>query len=87
MKQGCLELDAVLQDLGIQAQLVNIPNERVFRYETRENLLNRLRRAVAVPAPDEQLLSIAMPYHEEMEDGSLVCRYRFNSQLLVWQPQ
>lgn len=87
MKQGCVELGAILREIGIHAQLVNIPNERVFSYENKEALLKRLKRAVAAKIPDEILLSIAMPYHEEMPDGSLVCRYQFNSQLLVWRPQ
>lgn len=87
MKQGCVELSAILREIGIHARLVNIPNERVFSYKNKEALLKRLKRAVAAEIADEILLSIAMPYHEEMPDGSLICRYQFNSQLLVWRPQ
>ena len=86
-RQGCDELLEILDEIGIEAQLVNIPNERIYRFASEEALLARARQFLMEPCADTALLPLLLPHHEKQEDGSLICRYRFHSQLLVWKPK
>lgn len=85
-RQGCRELGGILDSIGIPYQLLNIPNHREYRYPNQEALLARVRGFLLEEVPAQRLLSIVMPFHRELPGGSLVCRYLFNSQLLVWEP-
>lgn len=85
-RQGCRELGEILTSLGIPYQLLNIPNQREYRYPNQEALLTRVRDFLLEEVPAQRLLSLVMPFHQELPDGSLVCRYLFNSQLLIWEP-
>lgn len=84
-RQGCAELAKVLSSLGIQGEIVNIPNFRTYRYPDREAVLNRAEQFLLAPYPREELWELLAPWHYE-EKGEWICDYPFDSQLLVWEP-
>ena len=84
-RQGCEDLAGVLEELGIRARLVDIPNVRDYRYPDRQSLLRRAEQFLAAPCPEDMLWELLAPFHHR-EAGSWVCRYPFRSQLLVWEP-
>ena len=86
-RQGCEEMREVLASVGIEARLLDIPNERTYAYPGEQALLRRAQSFLPGPVPGDTLLPLLMPYHLRQPDGSLVCLYRFTSQLLVWEPR
>ena len=85
-RQGCAELLEILHDLNIFARFINIPNVRIYRYPDERALIARARQFLMKSCSDEKLLSVLSPHHKKEMNGELVCKYDFNSQLLVWQP-
>lgn len=85
-RQGCRELGEILTSMGISHRLLDLPNRREYRYPNQAALLDRVRGFLTEPVPDRRLLSLVMPFHQALPDGSLLCRYPFTSQLLVWEP-
>ena len=85
-RQGCRELQEVLDSIRIRGRVVDIPNFRTCRYPDREALLQRAEGFLLEPCSREKLLDILLAYHRQLPDGSLQCDYPFTSQLLVWEP-
>lgn len=84
--QGCEELHAIAKEMGICANLISIPNHRIYRYDSEDALLRRAEGFLSAPVSRDKLLSILLPFHTRGTDGSLICEYSFTSQLLVWKP-
>ncbi len=85
-RQGCSELLQIMEEMGIPARLVDIPNRRQYRYANEEALLQRAQGFLLESCPCEALLPVLLPFHKKEPDGSLICDYQFHSQLLVWEP-
>lgn len=85
-RQGCPELARVLVSLGIHPRRLDIPNLREYRCRDEGALLERVRGFLTAPVPDRDLLPLVLPFYTRQPDGSLLCRYSFQSQLLAWTP-
>lgn len=86
-RQGCRELAEVLLSLGIRAKLVDIPNQRLYLWQSEEALLHHTQTFLPKPCDRDALRQRILPHCEIRPDGSLICRHHFLSQLLVWEPK
>ncbi|MCL2616603.1 MAG: class I SAM-dependent methyltransferase [Defluviitaleaceae bacterium] len=78
-------LKIILRDLGIQATMLEIPNERVYVYKNMEALMAVAARYIQVAFDKDAVRGILDRYYR-VSDGELVCRHTFRSGLLVWRP-
>ena len=85
-RQGCEELLTIAKELGLRANLISVPNRRIYRYDSEDALLRRAEGFLNEPVSRDKLRSILLPFHTRSPDGSLSCEYSFTSQLLVWEP-
>lgn len=78
-------LERILRELGIRADMLEIPNERVYAYDSIEALLAMAARYIQGEFDESAVQKILERYYHA-HDGQIVCRHTFRSGLLVWRP-
>ena len=75
----------ILGELGITAQMIEIPNVRDYHYDSFEAVFDRAVQYIEGPYDPQAVREVLLRYHTAL-DGGYTCRYLFVSGLLYWQP-
>ncbi|MCL2152736.1 MAG: methyltransferase domain-containing protein [Oscillospiraceae bacterium] len=78
-------LEIILRELGIVATVIEIPNERVYAYDSMESLLVMAARYIQGEFDKPAAQKILKRYYK-IRDGPVVRRHAFRSGLLIWRP-
>ena len=78
-------LNAILGELGIEAHMMDIPNEREYVYESFDELFNRAAAYLCGEFDTGEVEKILRRYYRH-EKGYWRCIYKFISGLIWWSP-
>jgi hypothetical protein len=73
----------ILGEMGINAEMIRIPNVREYVYGDLESLMARAEAYIVPPFDDSKVREIVLRYYIQ-EGGGYRCRYKFCSDLIYW---
>lgn len=79
------ELWHILGEMGIAAEMLEIPNARDYHYTSFEELFDRAVQYIEGPYNPDAVKEVLLRYYHPSQRG-YTCRYLFSSGLLVWRP-